>query len=104
MQKIYSLLAPKAATCYHWGDSDPAGLRIAAIMHAIYQLQLFRCDLQDLQKHKPFLIPLSQKQKDIGLHLLATTPDFPFADELMFSLENGWLEQENWRKVPRCDN
>jgi len=97
VQKIYSLLAPKAATCYHWGDSDPAGLRIAAIMNSIYRLQLFRCDLATLQKHKPYLIPLTQKQKDICLHLLVTIPDFPFADELMFTLDNGWLEQESWR-------
>lgn len=96
VQKIYSVLAPKAATCYHWGDSDPAGLRIAAIMNSIYRLQLYRCDLQTLQKHKPFLIPLTQKQKDICLDLLLTTPDFPFADELLFTLENGWLEQERW--------
>ena len=96
VQKIYSLLAPKAATCYHWGDSDPAGLRIAAIMNAIHRLQLYRCDLQTLQKHKPFLIPLTQKQKDICMHLLMTTPNFPFADELLFTLENGWLEQESW--------
>ena len=97
VQKIYSLLAPQAAACYHWGDSDPAGLRIAAIMHSIYRLQLYRCDLQTLERHKAFLIPLTQKQKDICLHLLVSTPDFPFAEELLFTLENGWLEQESWR-------
>ena len=96
VQKIYKLLAPKAATCYHWGDSDPAGLRIAAIMNSIFRLQLYRCDLQTVKEHEPFLIPLTQKQKDICLHLLLTIPNFPFAEELMFTLENGWLEQESW--------
>ena len=97
VQKTYSLLAPKAAACSHWGDSDPAGLRIAAIMNAIFPLQLYHCDLQTLQQHKPFLIPLTQKQHDICRHLLTTTANFPFADELIFTMENGWLEQENWR-------
>jgi hypothetical protein len=97
VQKIYSLLAPQASTCYHWGDSDPAGLRIAAIMNSIYPLQLYRCDISTLQKHRPFLLPLLQKQKDICLNLLTRLPDFPFADELLFTLENGWLEQESWR-------
>lgn len=69
----------------------------AAIMHSIYRLQLYRCDLQSLERHKAFLIPLTQKQKDICLHLLVSTPDFPFAEELLFTLENGWLEQESWR-------
>lgn len=97
VQRIYSLLASKAARCYHWGDSDPAGLRIAAIMNSIYPLQLYRCDLPTLQKHQPFLLPLTQKQKDTCLNLISTLPVFPFVDELRFTLENGWLEQESWR-------
>lgn len=97
VQKLYSLLAPQAAHCYHWGDSDPAGLRIAAIMHVIHPLQLYRCDLPTLQKLRSSLIPLSQKQKDICLHLLASTANLAFADELRFTMENGWLEQESWR-------
>lgn len=97
VQKIYSLLAPGASACYHWGDSDPAGLRIAAIMNSIYPLQLYRCDISTLQKHQPFLLPLSQKQKDICQHLLTNLSNFPFADELLFTLEYGWLEQESWR-------
>ncbi len=97
VQKIYKFLAPHAANCYHWGDSDPAGLRIAAIMNSIYPLKLFRCDLVALQHFRSSLIPLTQKQKDICIQLLATTPKFPFADELQFTLENGWLEQESWR-------
>ncbi len=97
VQKMYKFLAPHAANCYHWGDSDPAGLRIAAIMHSIYPLNLFRCDLVALQRFRSSLIPLTQKQKDICIQLLATTPEFPFSDELQFTLENGWLEQESWR-------
>ena len=96
-QKIYGFLAPHAANCYHWGDSDPAGLRIAAIMNSLYPLKLFRCDLVALQHFRSSLIPLTQKQKDICIQLLATTPEFPFSDELQFTLENGWLEQESWR-------
>jgi hypothetical protein len=97
VQKLYSFLAPHAANCYHWGDSDPAGLRIAAIINSIYPLELYRCDLTTLQDLRSALIPLSQKQKDTCIHLLTTIPDFPFAKELLFTLENGWLEQESWR-------
>lgn len=97
VRKSYSLLAPQASACFHWGDSDPAGLRIAAIMHSLHPLQLYRCGLSTLHRHQPFLLPLSQKQKDICLDLLMTIPDFPFAEELLFTLENGWLEQESWR-------
>lgn len=97
VQKIYSLLAPQAARCYHWGDSDPAGLRIAAIMNEIHPVTLYRCDLPTLEKLRSSLIPLSQKQKDICLRLLAATPKLSFAKELRFTMENGWLEQESWR-------
>lgn len=97
VQKLFALLAPQAANCYHWGDSDPAGLRIAAIMNSIHPLKLYRCDLATLQNLRFSLIPLSQKQKDICLQLLTTLPDLPFAEELLFTLENGWLEQESWR-------
>lgn len=97
VQKLYSLLAPQAACCYHWGDSDPAGLRIAAIMHAIHPVTLYRCDLSTLEKLRSSLIPLSQKQKDICRHLLAASPGPAFIEELRFTMKNGWLEQESWK-------
>ncbi len=99
VQKLYQMLAPHSATCYHWGDSDQAGLRIAAIMHSLYPLQLFRCDITTLRRHKHYLLPLSQKQKDAALHSLVSQPVFPFAEELLFTLENGWLEQEGWQGI-----
>lgn len=101
VQKLYQLLAPQAAACYHWGDSDPAGLHIAAIMHSLFPLQLYRCDLTNLQSHKHCLLPLSQKQRDGAMHLLVNQPDFPFGKELLFTLENGWLEQESWQSNKR---
>ncbi|MBW2683599.1 MAG: DUF2399 domain-containing protein [Deltaproteobacteria bacterium] len=97
VQKLYQLLAPLAANCYHWGDSDPAGLRIAAIMYKLHPLQLYRCDVSVLQKHKKKLHPLTQQQKNDILNILVTQPNFPFSDELLFTLENGWLEQEGWQ-------
>ncbi|MEA3470074.1 MAG: DUF2399 domain-containing protein [Thermodesulfobacteriota bacterium] len=97
VQKLYQLLSPQAANCYHWGDSDPAGLRIAAIMYALHPLQLYRCDLATLRQLHKHLLPLTQKQKNTCLNILATQPDFPFREELLFCVENGWLEQESWR-------
>jgi len=95
VQKIYQLLAPRAAACFHWGDSDPAGLRIAAIMHALHPLTLYRCNLTTLQDHKHCLLSLTQKQQNAAMHILLSQADFPFAEELLFTLENGWLEQES---------
>ena len=99
VQKLYRLLAPLAANCYHWGDSDPAGLRIAAIMYKLYPLQLYRCDVSVLQKHKKKLLPLTQQQKNDILNILVNQPNFPFSDELLFTLDNGWLEQEGWQML-----
>ncbi len=97
VQKLYQLLAPQAANCYHWGDSDPAGLRIAAIMHALHPLHLYRCDLATLLQLQKYLLPLTQKQKNTCINVLNSHPNFPFREELLFCLENGWLEQESWR-------
>jgi hypothetical protein len=98
VQKLYRLLAPQAANCLHWGDSDPAGLRIAALLHGIHPLQLYRCDLATLQRCRKDLLPLTQKQENSCLQILSSRPDFPFPEEMLFGLENGWLEQESWRK------
>ncbi len=97
VRKLYQLLAPQAAHCRHWGDSDPAGLRIAALLHALHPLQLYRCDITTLQRHKEYLLPLSPQQQDNARDILTRQPDFPFAEELCFTLNNGWLEQESWR-------
>jgi len=108
VQKLYQLLAPQAVSCRHWGDSDPAGLRIAALFHTLHPLELFRCDIDTLQGYQGPLLPLTQKQKDICTHILSNRPDFPFRKELQFCLENGWLEQEGWQAklikgTLRCD-
>jgi len=99
VQKLYQLLAPLAASCHHWGDSDPAGLRIAAIMHILHPLNLYRCEVSTLQRHKKMLLPLNQQQKNDILNLVENQPDFPFPDELLFTLDNGWLEQESWQPL-----
>jgi len=44
VRAVYALLATQAACCRHWGDSDLAGLQIAAILHRLHPLQLWRCD------------------------------------------------------------
>lgn len=97
VRKIYKLLAPQATSCFHWGDTDPNGLRIASILNSIYPLQLFRCDTATLRQHEKHLIPLSQKQKQTAETILHTDSKFAFGDELAFTLEKGWLEQESWR-------
>ncbi len=96
--KIYELLAPQMASCSHWGDTDPNGLYIASILHSIYPLQLFRCDIETLRQHEQHLLPLSRKQVQRAEFILKNKPHFPFRNELAYTLDNGWLEQENWRQ------
>jgi len=80
----------------HWGDSDLAGLRIASILNEVQALRLFRCDHRELQRHVPFLIPLSMEEKAAAVRFLEAHPDFPFRVELKITAEIGWLEQESW--------
>lgn len=92
---LYRLLdLPKRC---HWGDSDLAGLRIAAIFHAITPLVLWRCDRETLRQHEKQLIQLAENQARQISNFLEKHPDFPFSSELRFTLAHGWLEQESWR-------
>ena len=106
---IYRLLAPQASHCLHWGDSDPNGLRIASIMHALFPLQLYRCNLETLKRCEQFLLPLTDRQKCVARAMLASG-GFPFQDELRFTLAQGWLEQENvalacdWNRIQGTEN
>ncbi len=81
----------------HWGDSDLAGLRIAAILHGSQALTLWRCDLATLERHQGQLIPLRQEQAEQIAAFLGKHPEFPFSAELEFTLTHGWLEQESWQ-------
>jgi DNA-binding transcriptional ArsR family regulator len=100
VRRVYTLLAPRAACCRHWGDSDLAGLRIAAILHRLHPTQLWRCDRESLarQKERQPLIPLTEEQKNKAQRFIDSHPDFIFLKELRFTLNNGWLEQESWQE------
>ncbi len=95
VRRLYQHLAPLTAGCRHWGDSDPAGLRIAAILYAIHPLTLWRCDLATLKYYMSKLLPLEKGQARAASAILNTDPNFPFATELAFTLKHGWLEQES---------
>ena len=95
VQKVYRYLAPKASCSLHWGDTDPNGLRIAAILNEIHPLQLYRCDANSLLAHQKQLLPLTEKQRRAAYNLLDEVT-FPFRRELLLTVEKGWLEQESW--------
>jgi len=97
VRKIYDLLAPQASSCLHWGDTDPNGLRIASILNSIHPLQLYRCDVETLQRHQEHLLPLTTKQKQTAQTILHNNQKFPFRKELAYTLKKGWLEQERWQ-------
>lgn len=87
---------PPETLLFHWGDGDPEGFEIAAILHALHPLELFRCDAGSMEQRKDSAIPLSPaKQK--RAERLARTPDFPFQKEIDWILQNRcWLEQESF--------
>ena len=80
----------------HWGDSDRAGYQIARILSHIHPLSLWRCQLDDLQRHRHALKPVSAAEQLAIQRALAESPDHPFAPELQFTAQHGWLEQESW--------
>jgi hypothetical protein len=80
----------------HWGDTDPEGLEIAAILNGIRPLELFRCDLATCARLKKRLRPLDGRKRSRAEKTLASKGDFPFRDELRLALRSGWLEQEAW--------
>lgn len=96
VMSLYRFIAPLVSSCRHWGDSDLAGLQIAAMLNDAHPLKLWRCNFADLDKHRNRLIALSEEQKCRIDNYLAKWPDFVFANELRFTLEHGWLEQESW--------
>lgn len=98
VREFWRLVSRNVTGCsfFHWGDTDLAGLRIAAILHHIAALKLWRCSLDVIQKHREKLIPLEPGEKTRAERLLAYDSDFPFIRELEVAINWGWLEQENY--------
>ncbi|MFA6717155.1 MAG: DUF2399 domain-containing protein, partial [Victivallaceae bacterium] len=88
-------LLPKQTKIRHWGDTDPEGLAIAAIINRIRPVELFRCGIAECEKLSGSLIPLDKRKRKRGEVMLRDSK-FPFRRELEFSLNYGWLEQESW--------
>ncbi len=80
---------------FHWGDTDPEGLAIAAILNEIKPLRLYRCDIEACRKQSNNLKKLTEN-KIKRAHKMLEFESFPFSEELEFTLQNGWLEQEAW--------
>nr|WP_243436251.1 Wadjet anti-phage system protein JetD domain-containing protein [Acanthopleuribacter pedis] len=89
-------LSPRPERVHHWGDSDLAGLRIAAQLARTTPVALWRCDLATLKRLTNHARPMTDQEKKRALRFLERTPDFEFPEELRFSLDHGWLEQEAW--------
>jgi len=91
-------LLPAETSIQHWGDTDLDGLRIAAMLHQIRSVRLWRCDLAEVQRHRSVLLPLLPDRLRKAEAFRENHPDFPFLDELAFTIAYGWLEQERWSK------
>lgn len=97
VKRFISLVAGNVGY-FHWGDTDPEGLAIAAILNGIKPLELCRCNAEECTRHRHALRHLDEKKRKRGLKMLESS-DFPFRKELEFTLEHGWLEQESWLPV-----
>ncbi|VGO21845.1 Wadjet anti-phage system protein JetD domain-containing protein [Pontiella sulfatireligans] len=90
--RLLHLLALAGATCKHWGDTDPDGFMIAALIDRQIPTTLFRSERATAQSHGK---PLSPNQLERGRRLLEAHPDFIFRKELERTLkEELWVEQE----------
>jgi hypothetical protein len=94
--ELLRLLRPLNLLGRHWGDSDLDGLRIAEMLNRVHPLTLWRCNLPELQRLQSRLKPLTAKAADASASYLRNHLYFPFAAELLYTIENGWLEQESW--------
>jgi DNA topoisomerase VI subunit A len=79
----------------HWGDTDPEGLEIAALLNNIKPVKLYRCQIEDCKRLQHALKELGARKHKRAVQLL-TSYNFPFKKELEFTINNGWLEQEAW--------
>jgi hypothetical protein len=96
--RLLDLFKQAGITCKHWGDSDPDGLLIAALIDRHIPTSLFRCTIDDVLRHSNDLISLQGNSIRLGQSLLKTHPNFKFQEELKLTLRMGhWLEQERWR-------
>ena len=99
VQRLIRLLDDSKVKIQHRGDSDLDGLIIASILHKISPLRLWRCNIDDLQKQNDRLLLMTAPQKARSEAYLTSHSDFPFKDELQFTLQFGWLEQESWHPI-----
>lgn len=93
--RLLHLLQQADASCRHWGDTDPDGFLIAALIDRHIRTSLFRCGIEEIQRNKTHLKRLSGPQRQRARQILETRLDFPFQAELRLTLQlDGWLEQE----------
>lgn len=90
--RLLRLLGRAGGSCQHWGDTDPDGFMIAALIDRQIPTSLFRSDTEIAAQH---LKPLTANQLKRGRCMLEAHPDFKFREALAHALEQGaWLEQE----------
>jgi hypothetical protein len=100
VSRLLELFPAHIARIRHWGDTDLDGLCIAALLHRVRPVTLWRCGLADVERHGGRLRPLAPDRRQRAETVLARHSDFPFAAELAFTLARGWLEQESWEATP----
>ncbi len=94
--RLLRLFHEAGAICQHWGDTDPDGFMIAAIVNRYIETTLYRCGTENILTNQKNLKPLTALQLMRGRQLLKTNPHFKFKIELELSLKlGGWLEQES---------
>jgi hypothetical protein len=96
VRRLLRLLPEEAPPVQHWGDTDLDGLRIAELLSRSHPVQLWRCTLADVLRHRSRALPLAPDRRRRADAFLNEHPAFRFAEELAATIAHGWLEQESW--------
>ena len=92
--RVLELLAQSGLRARHWGDTDLDGLRIAEYVSRAIPMELHCQDRHTLETFRDRLIPLTDTQRDRANAYLSTHADFRLRESLAYTLQHGWLEQE----------
>jgi hypothetical protein len=91
--RLLQLLGAAGLFGFHWGNTDPNGLRIAALIQQIIPSRLWRSDLKTVGKYRQDLVQFDAVRVARAAQIY-DRPEFPYRRELAFAIENGWLDQE----------
>ncbi|MDD2454880.1 MAG: DUF2220 family protein [Kiritimatiellae bacterium] len=86
--------AQAGASALHWGDTDLDGYRIAEQIARAIPARLYLPPAGRADRLRKKHMRLTDEQRRRLLAFIDAHPAFPFLDGLRYTLQHGWLEQE----------